>query len=223
VLAGDVFRDPTASRRTVSIMMTDYSAVRLQPAIAHVLTEAPGMSVDVVPLPERPMESERDLITHDFIVAIPGIGIDGHYVPLMDDHYACLVDAANPRVRDGALSFEDFVASPQAVASFGRLHFTPADRRLRELGIERRDPRVTTSGFLPLPSIVAGTDLVAVVPTFLAAMIGPLTGTIGVDPPFGRVDIPLMLWWHESRESDPMHTWVREKLVQATRESRQSR
>lgn len=212
VLANEPDPDPRTARRTFTIMLTDYGIMRLRGALAAVLAEAPGIQVDLLPLPERPMESERDLVTHDFVVVVPGIGIDGTHLRLFEDEYVCLVDAANPALRDGALSFDDFVALPQAVAQFGRLHFTPADRRLRELGIDRREPRVTTSSFLPLPSVVAGTDLVAVVPRVLAERLGPATGTVGVDAPFGSVEIALKLWWHTSHDPDPVHRWFREHL-----------
>lgn len=215
LLANEPDPDPAAARRTFTIMITDYGLMRLHGAIAAVLAEAPGIQVELLPLPERPMESERDLVTHDFVVVVPGIGIDGAQLPLLEDEYVCLVDAENPALRDGALSFDDFVALPQAVAQFGRHHFTPADRRLRELGIDRREPRVTTSSFLPLPSVVAGTDLVAVVPRVLAERLGPLTGTIGVDAPFGSIEIALKLWWHPSYDTDPVHVWFRERLTEA--------
>jgi DNA-binding transcriptional LysR family regulator len=220
VLTGEPDADPAGSRRGFSVMMTDYGTMRLRGAIAEVLAEAPTIEVDIVPLPERPMESERDLINHDFVVTVPGIGIEGRHADLVEDEYVCLVDAANPALRDGRLSFDDFVALPQAVAHFGRLHFTPADRRLRELGIDRSEPRVTTASFLPLPSVVAGTDLVAVVPGEIAAQLGPSTGTVGVEAPFGHVPIDLKLWWHESHDSDPMHVWFRTRLLDAVRAER---
>ncbi|MFT4219042.1 MAG: LysR family transcriptional regulator [Microbacterium sp.] len=213
--------EPASALRTLSIMLTDYGIMRLHAALASVLAEAPGIQVDLLPLPERPMESERDLMTHDFVVTVPGIGIEGARLPLLTDEYVCLLDAGNPAIADGTLSFDDFVALPQAVARFGRLHFTPADRRLRELGIDRREPRVTTSSFLPLPSVVAGTDLVAVVPRALADRLGPLTGTVGVEAPFGSVEIALQLWWHPSHDADPIHAWFRERLVAALAEERE--
>jgi DNA-binding transcriptional LysR family regulator len=221
-LTGATGFDPAEARRTVTIMMTDYGAMRMRGAFAAVLADAPGFSIEVLPLPERPMESERDLITHDFVVTVPGIGIDGESFSVLHDDYVCLVDPHNPAVVDGALSFEAFVALPQAVAQFGRLHFTPADRRLRELGVDRSEPRVTTGSFMPLPAIVAGTDLVAVVPRVLAERLGPATGTIGVDAPFGPVSIDLRLWWHESHDSDPAHVWFRTRLFGALSEDADS-
>lgn len=217
VLTDEPDADPREARRTFSIMMTDYATMRLRDVISAAAEDAPGVTIEVKPLPERPMESELDLITQDFVVAVPGIGIDGESVEAFNDHYVCLVDAHNPHLREGQLSSEDFVALPQAVAQFGQFHFTPADRRLRELGVDRRAPWVTTSSFLSLPSIVAGTDLVAVVPAALAERLGPATGTIGVTAPFGHVPIPLRLWWHESHDADPVHVWFRERLIRALR------
>jgi DNA-binding transcriptional LysR family regulator len=215
VLAGEQVFDPSTLQRSFSIMMTDYGVMRLRGALARTLADAPGMAVDVVPLPERPMESERDLITHDFVITVPGIGIEGESADLLVDEYVCLIDPNNSALVDGELSFERFVALPQAVAQFGRLHFTPADRRLRELGVDRSEPRVTTGSFLSLPSIVAGTDLVAVVPRKLAEVMGPVTGTIGVDAPFGALPIDLKLWWHETHDSDAAHVWFRRRFIDA--------
>nr|WP_314841403.1 LysR family transcriptional regulator [uncultured Microbacterium sp.] len=218
VLSDEAEPTPATARRVFSIMLTDYGIMRLGPALATVLEEAPGLSIDLVPLPERPMESERELITHDFVVTVAGIGIDGPHLRLLEDEYVCLVDASNPKASGGSLSLEDFIAMPQAVAQFGRLHFTPADRRLRELGIDRREPRVTTSSFLPLPAVVSGTELVAVVPRQLADRLGPSTGTVAVEAPFGKVEISLKLWWHRSHDSDPVHAWVRTRLAQLVSE-----
>jgi DNA-binding transcriptional LysR family regulator len=212
LLAGEKEFDPATARRAFTIMMTDYSAMRLRAPFAAVLERAPEMELDIVPLPERPMESERDLITHDFVVVVPGIGIEGRSLDVIKDEYVCLLDAANPALVGGRLSFEAFTSLPQAVAQFGRLHFTPADRRLRELGVDRSEPRVTTASFLPLPSIVAGTDLVAVVPGGVAERLGPVNGVMGVEAPFGPIPIDLKLWWHESHDSDPAHVWFRDQL-----------
>lgn len=219
VLNGDREFDPASVRRSLTIMATDYAAMRLRALFGVVLEKAPHLEVDIVPLPQNPMESERDLVANDFVVLVAGIGIEGHNADLFLDEYVCLIDPGNPALVDGALSFDAFVALPQAVAQLGRLHFTPADRRLRELGVDRSRPRVTVDSFLPLPSIVAGTDLVAIVPRILAEELGPVNGVIGVDAPFGRVPIDLKLWWHESHDSDPVHVWFREQLLAALHDS----
>lgn len=205
------------TNRTISIMMTDYSTMRLQPAIASVLADAPGIRVNILPFPELPMESKRDLQTHDFVVSVPGIGIDGPNLQLFVEDYVCLLDAGNPASSQGELSLDQFESMAQAVAQLGRFHSTPANRRLRELGIGLRERRVLTFSTLSLPSVVAGTELVAVVPRGLAERLGPSTGTVGVEPPFERIELDVRLWWHKSYDADPAHAWFRDRLADAMR------
>ena len=133
VLAGEREFDPGSSRRAFTMMMTDYGMMRLRGPLAAALEHAPDIEVDVVPLPERPMESERDLITHDFVVTVAGIGIEGQSADLIRDDYVCLIDPANPALIDGELSFEAFVAL-RTPSHSSAIPVHPADRRLRELG-----------------------------------------------------------------------------------------
>jgi DNA-binding transcriptional LysR family regulator len=104
------------------------------------------------------------------------------------------------------------VSLPQVVVNFGSAHLTPADRRLSELGF-KRDPHVKTTSFLTMPSIIAGTDLVGVVPRRLVDQTTDGTSVIGVDPPFGKVDLYQTLWWHHSHNNDEGHAWLRRILT----------
>ena len=71
----------------------------------------------------------------------------------------CLVDRRNSALRDGALTLDDLRELSHAAAAFGRGIVTPVDRVFGELGIERRI-EVTLTGWLALPFVVGGTDLV---------------------------------------------------------------
>jgi DNA-binding transcriptional LysR family regulator len=207
-LASEAAFSPESSHRTFTLLMSDFAQLELKSVVEKALQSAPGIRIDLLPLPTNPTDSQRDLLKHDFIAAVPGIGIDGERAELFTDHYVCLVDPQNRSLVDGGLSWESFRALPQAVCDFGQAHLTPADRRLRELGFAR-EARVKTTSFMPLPSIIAGTQLVGVVPARLAARLGPTTGTIAVPAPFGRVEIIETLWWHPSHNSDPAHAWLR--------------
>lgn len=218
-LASEAPFDPSTSYRTYTLLLSDFAELELGPLFDIALRAAPGIRIDLLPLPPHPTDSQRDLLKHDFIAAVPGIGIVGESVELFTDHYVCLVDRNNTSLVDGELTWEAFTALPQAVCDFGQDHLTPSDRRLRELGFAR-EARVKTTSFMPLPSAIAGTQLVAVVPSRLAARLGPTTGTIGVPTPFGRVDIIETLWWHASHDSDPSHVWMRDILTSQAAGSR---
>lgn len=204
--------DPATSTRVYHFMMSDYASLELAPLFNRVRELAPNISIEITPLPEIPTDSQRDLLSHDFIAAVPGIGIEGEHAELFVDHYVCIVDPGNPAVKKGSLSWEDFIVMPQAVSDFGRAHLTPAERRMRELGFSR-EAHVTTSSFLPLLSVIPGTDLVAVLPKRLADRFAALSDIISVPAPFGEVEIHETLYWHQSHNSDPAHVWLREQLT----------
>ena len=125
------------------------------------------------------------------------------------DRWVCIVDPANPRLRDGWLSLEDIGALPHAVASFGHTVLNPAERVLEELGVRRR-AQVKVVGWLPLPFVVPGTDMVAIVPERLARRAESDTGVRVVEPPFGHVELVEAVWWHPSRAHDPAISWLRD-------------
>ncbi|MFT4123082.1 MAG: LysR family transcriptional regulator [Microbacteriaceae bacterium] len=211
--------DPAVSHRAFTMLLTDYAAVELKPWLVSVIEDAPNVRLDLRHLPAAPTDSDHDLLDNDFIVAVPGIGIEGESVELFRDEYVCLVDRHNPAVAEGRIGLEDFLRLPHADWNFGRAHVTPAERRIRELGLVF-ETRVTTASFLALPSIVAGTDLVAVVPSRLVEHTGPQTGTVAVPTPFAPVELIEWLWWHPSRTHDPGHAWFRHSLLEAMRASR---
>lgn len=208
--------DPATSHASFRFMMSDFAGLEIKDALARVLADAPEVQIEIQPLPVNPSDSARDLINNDFAVTVPGNGVEGEGAELFVDHYVCLVDANNSALVDGELSWEAFTQLPQAMVDFGKAHFTPAYRRLRELGFDR-PAHLTAASFIPLPAAIAGTDLVAVVPSRLAARFGPLTGTIGVPAPFGEVELIEKLWWHSTHNSNPAHVWFRERLIEEIR------
>lgn len=200
--------DPAASRRTFHLAMSDYAIAVLHEALVRRLgTSAPGVRLSIEHLGPDVRSSERALLDHDALVAPLGIGFPGASRPLWRDRMVVLADRDNPRLRDGTLTMEDVAVLPHAVAGFGPGVLTPVDRVFGELGIERRIA-LQVFGFLPLPFVIQGTDLVAVVPELLARLHlregGPL---VRVEPPFGTVLLVEGYWFAADRLSDPAHRW----------------
>ena len=76
-------------------------------------------------------------------------------------------------------------------------------------------PRVvaTTGGWLPLPFLVAGTDLVAAAPERLARRVSGAAGVTLVEPPFGPVELVEAAWWHPLHTTDPALSWLRRIIL----------
>jgi DNA-binding transcriptional LysR family regulator len=80
------------------------------------------------------------------------------------------------------------------------------------MGFQRK-PHVTTKGFVPIPSVLIGTDMISVVPRRLAERFMPGTSLVMVPAPFGHVPIIENLLWHPSHNIDSSHVWLREQII----------
>lgn len=200
--------DPASSRRVFGLQLSDFGAIEMRPLFDLAQAMAPGIRFDYLRLPREPTDAARDLLSHDFVVAAPGIGIEAESLELFRDEYVVIADKNHPQVVDGEISLEAFLASPFIRCDFGRAHVTPVERRMRELDLNPRT-RVTTSTLLSLPLIIGGTQLVGLVPRRLVQRSGAITGTVAVPTPFPTVELIQRLWWHPAHENDEAHTWFR--------------
>lgn len=204
--------DPYLRPRTFRIQTSDYSAIVLHRALAALFALKTKIKIELVPLPQNAYDRVRDLWNNDFIMGVPGMGITGQSQELFTDKYVVLVDKSNARLKKGKLDWEAFTELPHVVYDFGRVNLTPLSRKLFELGFERK-PHVTTSSMIPIPAIIAGTDMIAVVPSRLSVRLPEDGPVIAVPAPFGGVEVHQVLWWHESHNYDPGHVWLRQFLT----------
>ena len=202
--------DPATSTRTFSLVMSDYAVtVLVDPLLRRVQELAPGVGLTVNPIPGDMQESDRSLLQHDLMIAPLGFTFPGESEEIFRDRYVCLIDPGNSWLADGALSLASFGALPQAVATFGqREMLNQAEQALVTLGLPRH-VQVTTEGWLPLPFVVAGTNLVAVVPERLARRVAGTAGVVVVEPPFGTIELIEAVWWHPTRSGDQALRWLR--------------
>jgi DNA-binding transcriptional LysR family regulator len=213
-LGQDELFDPATTRRRFSIQISDYAAIELRPLFSLASSLAPGIRFDFLKLPPEPTDAERHLLSHDFLILTPGIGIQAEGFEVLRDEYVVVADQANPRVADGRISLEDFLDSPFIRCDFGRAHMMPIERRMHELDLHPR-LRVTTSTLISVPLIVGGTDMIGVVPRRLVERNAAATGTVAVPTPFDPVELILRLWWHPAHTHDPAHAWFRELAAHA--------
>jgi DNA-binding transcriptional LysR family regulator len=204
--------DPATSERIFRFTMSDYAiAVVHEPLLERVSELAPGVRLRIDHLGPDARSSDRILLENDAIVAPLGFGFPGDSRPLWRDRMVCLVDGRHHRLEDG-LSLDDLARLPHAQATFGPGILTPVDRVFGELDIHRTI-QVSVAGWLPLPFVVEGTDLVAVVPERLARLHtagdGPL---VQVEPPFDQVLLAEGYWFARDRLADPAHVWLFDRL-----------
>jgi DNA-binding transcriptional LysR family regulator len=202
--------DPAASRRRFSIAISAQSILALSGVLRRVHELAPGVQLDTWPITTTLLETDHSLLGYDVLIGPAGFRADGDPEVLLRDRIVYVADPANPRLLDGRLTAEDLAALPHAAARLAQAGLVTA--ALSRLGIT---PRVvaTTGGWLPLPFLVAGTDLVAAVPQRLARRVSGAAGVTLIEPPFGTVELVEVAWWHPMHATDPALTWLRHIIL----------
>jgi DNA-binding transcriptional LysR family regulator len=207
--------EPATSGRKFSISMSDNAiAVLSEPLLRRVRELAPGVRLELWPIALAAQEADRGLLQHDLLIAPVGFRSGGQPEVILRDRFVYLVDPDNPRLAEGRLSLADLGVLPHAAATLPHAELDPVGQVLEELGVARQ-VHVTTAGWLPLPFVVAGTDLVAAVPERLARRLAGVARVAVAEPPFGRVELAEAAWWHPMRAADPALAWLHDIVLQA--------
>jgi len=200
---------PPADGRMFTICLSDYSMTVLgEPLLRRVRALAPEATVQLRLAARELAEQDRSLLGYDLLIAPPRPASDARAEVVVRDRIVYVADPANPRLTGGRLSAEDLAALPHAAARSFDPGSDPAVLALRQRGLHP-DVSLTTAGWLPLPFLVAGTDLVAAVPERLARRVSKAAGVAVIEPPFGLIEFTEAAWWHPLHATDPGLTWLR--------------
>jgi DNA-binding transcriptional LysR family regulator len=214
-LIGDVFslehgQQPPTGDRKFTISLSDWSIVILEELLLRRVHElAPEVNLKMYRITRDMTESDRWVLQHDLLIAPMGFYRPGGLSKVIcRDRFVCIADPDNPRLRDGRLTLESLRALPWATAELPHAEADPVQAELERLDI-RPTAALTTVGWLPLPFLIGGTDMVAVVPERLAHRVADAAGVMVIEPPFGKIELIEAAWWHPTRATDPAHTWLR--------------
>ena len=208
--------DPRTTDREFVLAASDYTSVVLGPGlVAALASHAPRAALRFVQLSRMADPQQAGSPTVDGLVAPRG-SYPLEELPSLDlfsDEWVVLVDQANP-VADGWPDLSQLESLAWAIAEPTSHESLFMARRLVENGLHLR-ARAITTGYLALPSLVVGTDRIAIAQRRLAAAV-PLPSSLRLVPcPFDTGPINEALWWHPVHTHDAGHKWFR-KLVADT-------
>lgn len=203
--------DPAQARHTWRVAAADYGeSTILLPALACLRAAAPATRLAIVQMmptriAKQAEQGEIDLALHTSEAAPSGL----HRQALFTERYVLAGRAGHPRLkRRPTLSqfceLEHVIVSPDGGGFYG-----VTDEVLAESGLARRVV-LSVPHFLFLMSVLANTDLVAMLPSRLVRNTSALRV---VEPP---VDVPgyeMAMLWHERSHRDPAHQWLREQIA----------
>lgn len=215
--------DPRASSRSFHIATSDYGEAIVLPAVAQALLEhAPAVSLQLTRTgflfqpPQQALDAgELDFALGFFEEPMP-IGSSLLVQSLFDDRLVCVVRKRHPRIHH-RLSLRAFLDVPQirVIYPLGGESAGTIDLILRGRGL-KRTVALTVSHFLSVPHLAASSDLIGIVPERLARLAVKSLPIRIFTPPVPLPSLAVTLVWHERRQYDPGHRWIRE-LIATTR------
>jgi DNA-binding transcriptional LysR family regulator len=208
--------DPSTSTRRFTLVQSDYSMVLLAEALTRILRrEAPGVRMSFQQLTSAVGADFQDLLRQsDGVIVPPGYVRGQPSARLLVDTWVCVVARDNRLVGD-TVTMEDLTRLPW-VASYDQTVVSAAAplRHMRAMGVEPR-VEVSVEGFLPVPSLVAGTDRVAFMHEKLARRLGDQDKVRILPSPLPDNDHLVALYWDAGATNDPGHRWFRDVLCRA--------
>lgn len=203
--------DPAAASLTWRIAATDYSETTvLLPALAGLRAAAPGTRLAVLPLAPATLVKqtelgEIDLAFHTTDDAPPSL----HRRTLFAERYVLVGRADHPGLKRRPTLAQFCKLEHVIVSTAGGGFHGVTDTALAQAGLVRR-VALSVPHFTFVRTVVAGTDLVAMLPERLAR------GDDGLRVVEAPVEVPgyeMSMLWHERAHRDPAHRWLRDRIA----------
>jgi DNA-binding transcriptional LysR family regulator len=209
--------DPAATTRGFVVAMNDYAELALlAPLLRSLERSAPGAQILVRRVDRIFIPPEAELRSGAFDAAIgffpeasalePGT----QSLDLFSEDNVCIARKGHPLLR------RRFTLHQFAAASHVGIFYRTDSRGLIDslLAVHglRRHLQATTPHFLIAPYLVAGSDLIAVVPAGLGARFRKILPLEVRKVPLLLPPFRMRLLWHEHATDDPAHQWLRSQI-----------
>ncbi|GAA6142456.1 LysR family transcriptional regulator [Hydrogenophaga sp. 5NK40-0174] len=203
--------DASQTRRTFVLNMTDMAELVFLPRFLPEFRErAPGASLRVVRLMPADIAHALEQRRVDLAISSLPLTREGLFQQQLIEHpLVCMVASRRKGIKDGRITLDAY----QAASHIGIKPFGGEDDifewALQSHGGPKRRFLLSTPGFMTLPMLIAGSDLVATVPAHMAEVFAHWSGVRCVQPPLDLPALPLRQTWHPRFQNDPGNQWVR--------------
>ncbi|WP_027896163.1 LysR family transcriptional regulator [Zestomonas thermotolerans] len=207
--------NPAQANKTFHISMTDLSEeILLPPLFQRLRRQAPGVRIESFLAKRRETTSELAAGRLDFAVDAP-LNTDPQvrHVKLLDDRYVCVMRKGHPLAKD-KLSLDEYLSLTHIHISSRRSGLGYVDLALGKMGIQRKIA-LRSQHYLMATMVLRETDMAMTVPERLARRHDLHFVELPVS------DVPPLethLYWHESTDQDPANRWMREQLIELSRQ-----
>jgi len=217
-----------ASARTIFVLaMADATAAELMPGLVTIgEQEAPGISLRTLPLTTRDPrtlleDEEADMAIGYFPALLANLAAaaqSGESLPfdsqrLYVSQYVCVMRRDHP-LAGAPLTLDAYCQARHLLVSFSGRPFGFIDQTLGALGRERRIV-ATVNQFFTAGRVVAGSDLLTVLPRHFVGTTGYGDRLILRDLPFEQPQMHVDAVWHRRARYGHAHEWLRDALLRA--------
>jgi len=217
-----------ASARTIFVLaMADATAAELVPGLVTIGEhEAPGISLRTLPLTTRdprPLleEEAADMAIGYFPALLANLAAaaqSGESLPfdsqrLYVSQYVCVMRRDHP-LAAAPLTLDVYCNARHLLVSFSGRPFGFVDQTLGALGRERRIV-ATVNQFFTAGRVVAGSDLLTVLPRHFVGMTGYGEQLVLRELPFDQPLMHVDAVWHRRAQYGHAHEWLRGALVRS--------
>jgi DNA-binding transcriptional LysR family regulator len=210
------------SEHRLRLSMNDYAQASLLPALSEALGRlVPRWTLSVQNDDARQLV--RQLSEGELDLAIDYLNFDDPqlcYEALHEEPLLVIGRQGHPAFDDG-LSLAAYQAARHVAV-------LPRDGRGSPLEIVlgsarvRRQVQLSLPNYLPLPAIVARSDLLATIPAHLLRLINPALPLCSAPLPLPLGAVQVSMIWHRSQDLSPSMRWLREQVQHAARQHRLS-
>ena len=216
---------PAQASNTFILAMADATAAKLMPGLLAAMDQtAPGVSIRVVPLttrdPRRLLEDETlDLAIGYFPATMAdltariqsGAAVAFSHERLYSGEYVCVMRRDHPLAKE-ALTLANYCAARHLLVSFSGRPFGFVDEALAAIGQKRRIV-LTVNQFFTAGKLVAGSNLLTVLPRHFVNATGIADQLVLRELPFAMPLVHVDALWHHRVHRLTAHQWLRQTLV----------
>lgn len=224
--------DPPTSRRNFVLAMADATAaILVPPLVRHIEAVAPNVSLRVLPLTTRDPRAlieagEVDLAVGYFPAVVAAIGLQAmqsgapgsfQHSLLYSGEYVCVMRRGHPLARDlvqAPLTLDAYCQAHHLLVSFSGRPYGFIDEALAAINRSRRVV-ITVNQFFTAGRVVAGSDLLTVLPRHFLPSTGMQDELIAVNLPFEAPPVRVDMVWHRRAQTNAAQRWLREVVAGA--------
>ena len=201
--------EPIKEHKLVRLSMNDYNEYLVVPKLYRALEQqAPHMRLQTVQLNRRDAIKSLSAGQLDFVVDAPLLSDQNlSHQPMAEINYVCIVRDDHPATSE-PLTLERYMDLSHVHVSSRTSGQGYVDYALEKMNLTRRIV-VRTQHYLMIRRLVTQTNLAATVPETIAN----IPGTRILELPVELEPLGNHLYWHRSRDDDPVIQWLKDILV----------